>query len=160
MRLFADDAIVYRQVGSADDHQILQHDLDSLSGWSHTWQMNFNVSKCHPLSITNKRNSSLHEYDIDSQSLSSVDSHDCLGVRCTRDLRWGSHCRKIASSASSTLGIIRRTLKPCTAEVKERAYMALVRPKLEYAAAVWNPNTTTDVSVKKWCKVYSTSGQR
>ena len=30
MRLFADDAIVYRQVGSSDDHQIFQHDLDSL----------------------------------------------------------------------------------------------------------------------------------
>ena len=41
---------------------------------------------------------------------------------------------------------MRRTLKPCNLEVKERAYLTLVRPILEYAAPVWNPFTDTDVN--------------
>ena len=39
---------------------------------------------------------------------------------------------------------MRRTLSPCSKEVKSRAYQALVRPQLEYAAEAWNPyNITT-----------------
>ena len=41
-------------------------------------------------------------------------------------------CSKIAAKANKSLGLIRRSLKPCSAEVKERAYMTLlVRPTLE-----------------------------
>ena len=39
----------------------------------------------------------------------------------------------MASKSNKTLGINRRTLKACSPVVKERAYEALVRPKLEYA---------------------------
>ena len=42
--------------------------------------------------------------------------------------------------------LIRRTLKPCCREVKERAYMTLVRPTIEYASSTWNPHTNTDVN--------------
>ena len=70
---------------------------------------------------------------------------DYLGIRCSKNLRFGDHCRKIASKASKSLGLIRRCLKPCSKDVKERAYMSLVRPSLEYASAAWSPYTDTDV---------------
>ena len=53
--------------------------------------------------------------------LAKVPQCDYLGVRCSESLRWGAHCSKVAAKANKTLGLIRRTLKPCCREVKERA---------------------------------------
>ena len=43
--------------------------------------------------------------------------------------------------ASRTLNFIKRTLYRCSKEVKETAYLTLVRPFLEYASSVcnWDP---------------------
>ena len=141
MKLFADDSIVYREILSVDDHYILQRDLDLLADWSSKWLMHFNIKKCAVLSITRKRNPSLHHYTIFGESLERVDEHDYLGVRISHDLRWGSHCQKIIQKASRTLGLLRRTLSPCKQEVKIKAYQAIIRPQLEYAAETWNPHT-------------------
>ena len=54
IRLFADDSIIYRKISSKTDHEILKIDLNQLKTWSDKWQMEFNVSKCVHLPITNK----------------------------------------------------------------------------------------------------------
>jgi len=45
--LFADNYILYRQIRTHDDCITLQHDIDKLHHWSHTWQMAFNIKRCH-----------------------------------------------------------------------------------------------------------------
>jgi len=40
VRLFADDALMYRCVNSIEDQIQLQHDLDSLKEWADQWGMN------------------------------------------------------------------------------------------------------------------------
>ena len=47
VRLFADDCVLYRNIKSPIDCQILQDDLNSLAQWETDWQMKFNVAKCH-----------------------------------------------------------------------------------------------------------------
>ena len=54
---------------------------------------------------------------------------------------------KLPTKANRSLGLVKRTLKPCTPEVKERAYKALIRPLLEYASAAWNPHTNRDTEI-------------
>ena len=54
-RVFADDSVIYRPIHTEKDHQLMQEDLDTLVGWSDTWQMEFNVSKCAIMQTTNKR---------------------------------------------------------------------------------------------------------
>ena len=49
LRLFADDAILYRSINTVNDSDILQNDIDKLVSWSKTWQMQFNVTKCHTI---------------------------------------------------------------------------------------------------------------
>ena len=44
VRLFADDCVLYRNIKSPIDCQILQDDLNSLSQWETDWQMKFNVA--------------------------------------------------------------------------------------------------------------------
>ena len=146
LRLFADDTVLYRAIKSDHDHQILQEDLHNLTKWASDWQMDFNASKCHLLRITNKRKPFQSTYSANSEVLAKVPQCDYLGVRCSESLRWGAHCSKDAAKASKTLGLIRRTLKPCCREVKERAYMTPVRPTIEYASSTWNPHTNTDVN--------------
>ena len=61
IKLYADDALVYRKIHSETDQNNLQEDLHRLVQWTATWQMSFNVQKCMYLRITNK----LHPYVYD-----------------------------------------------------------------------------------------------
>ena len=45
---------------------------------------------------------------------------------------------QVLKSGNKTLGFIRRNLSKCNQNTKKRAYETLVRPKLEYASAVWD----------------------
>ena len=146
IRLFADDAVIYREISSPSDHACPQYDLRNLESWAKTWQMQFNIAKCHLLSISNKKNTSKFDYTLDSQYLTPTDEHDYLGVRCRRDLRWSSHCSEVSSRANKSLGLLQRTIKPCCERVKEQAYLSIVRPIAKYAAPVWSPHTNRDVN--------------
>ena len=55
VRLFADDAVLYRQIHSRADCETLQRDLDSLLDWESKWQMSFHPDKCKVMSITRAR---------------------------------------------------------------------------------------------------------
>ena len=58
MRLYDDEANVYREINYVNVHNILQEDLDTLSEWSTTWLMDCNISNCAILPIITKRNGS------------------------------------------------------------------------------------------------------
>ena len=55
-------------------------------------------------------------------------------------MSWSKHIQEIINKASKTLNFVRRTLYQCDPLVKTSAYIALVRPILEYASAVWDPH--------------------
>ena len=97
-----------------------------------------NINKCSVLSITLKRNSIFHDYNILGATLKRVTNHDYLGVTISSDLNWLRHVTKISNKASRTLGLLKRTLSPCSQNVKSIAYKMLVRPQLEYASEVWS----------------------
>ena len=77
----ADNIIIYRKIKSNIDHQILQTDLIQLEKWSDKWQIQFNISKCVHLPITNKTKPSSHQYSLFGHPLSKVASHSYLGVK-------------------------------------------------------------------------------
>ena len=52
VRLFANDCVLYRNIESPMDCQILQDDMNSLAQWETDWQMKFNVAKCHSMRVT------------------------------------------------------------------------------------------------------------
>ena len=59
LRLFADDALLYRSINTMNDSVILQNDIDKLVSWSKTRQMQFNVTKCHTMRISRKKEPAL-----------------------------------------------------------------------------------------------------
>ena len=79
------------------------------------------------------------DYNINHQPLNLTDQHPYLGVIIHKSMSWVSHINAIVHKASRTLNFIKRNLYMCTKEVKETAYLILVRLCLEYASSVWDP---------------------
>ena len=142
--LFADDSILYREINdpNGSDQAILQEDLNKVFKWADKWQMSFNAFNCQALRITNKTKPMEHTYIVDGQHIDQTSNHKYLGVTITKKLEWKQHVQSITSSARRTLGILRRNISACPPKVKARAYKALVRPKLEFSSAAWNPYTS------------------
>ena len=61
------DAILYSEVASADDCQMLQSDLNKLTKWEEKWLMSFNSSKCEVLTVTRKKQLTLFNYSMHAQ---------------------------------------------------------------------------------------------
>ena len=132
---------MYRNICNQNDQVFLQDDLDTISSWAERWLMELNINKCSVLSTTLKRNYIFHDHNILGATLKRVTNHDYLGVTISSDLNWLRHVAKISNKASRILGLLKRTLSPCSQNVKSIAYKMLVRPQLEYASEGWSPYT-------------------
>ena len=139
-RLFADDCAIFREIGSNADCISLQNDLSKLHRWTQKWQLPLNTSKCKVMCISNKRCPLHYSYSVNNIALEWVDTFSYLGIKIDRKLKWGDHIAGITLKASKLLGLLRRSLKGCSNRAKKRAYSALVRPRLEFCAPVWNPH--------------------
>jgi len=141
VRLFADDCLVYREIKAPEDALKLQADLNRLIEWSSTWQMAFNVSKCFIMRVTlNRRNIVSHQCTMAGADLQMVDSQPYLGVHIHSKLSWDIHINHVTAKAKRALGFVRRNLRHCHPDTKKRAYIALVRPLVEYCSVVWDPH--------------------
>ena len=72
--------------------------------------------------------------------IAEVDSAKYLGVVIDNTLSWRPHYNSTIKKCNSTLAFLKRNLSRSPQFVKEKCYTALVRPKLEYACAVWDPH--------------------
>ena len=91
--------------------------------------------------ITRSRTPITKFYTLGGQILDQVNQAPYLGVLISEELEWAPHINSITSKANSTLGFIRRNLKQCPKDLKELAYMSLVRSKLELAAGDMGPTS-------------------
>ena len=78
--LFADDCILYRKIKSPEDSISLQKDLNLLSHWASTWQMNFNASKCVVLRCSRSPMPILYNYRLNDHVLDIREEHPSLGI--------------------------------------------------------------------------------
>jgi hypothetical protein len=143
VRLFADDCILYRKITSQRDQLQLQADIDVITNWERRWQMSFNKSKCYSMRMTHKKKPAVNTYNMSGTPLEDVNSYPYLGVEISKDMNWAPHINKISKKANKMLGLLRRNLHSCSADVKSIAYKALVRPRLEYCNVIWDPHHET-----------------
>ena len=139
IRLFADDAVLYKTIKSSADSLLLQQDLNNLLRWESLWQMSFHPDKCKIMNVTRKHTPTRTDYDIRGQKLEIVPSAPYLGVTIDNKLTWTEHIDKMCKKANRTLGFLKRNLKTKNKDIKKGAYSSLVRPLLEYSCTVWDP---------------------
>ena len=72
LKLFANDAMLYRKINNHTDQENLQHDLDRLIDWAQSWQMTFNPSKCEIMHITRSKSPIDKPYIIHNETLRAV----------------------------------------------------------------------------------------
>ena len=80
-----------------------------------------------------------HQYYMGDCILETVDNHPYLGVVISNNLSWAKHINQSVNKANSILGLLKRNFWNCSPHTKEVAYKTLVRPRLEYCSAVWDP---------------------
>ena len=56
LKLYADDALLYRTIHNATDMHVFQSDLNALDHWASIWLMAFNPSKCKFLQLSYQEN--------------------------------------------------------------------------------------------------------
>jgi len=60
-------------------------------------------------------------------------------------MSFSPHITNITTKATKTLNFVKRNLSKCSSATKCVAYTSIVRPLLEYAAAVWDPYLQKDI---------------
>ena len=139
-RLFADDCLLFRQIDSLHDSNRLQEDLSALEKWESDWQMSLHPQKCTTIRVTSKKRSLNTNYQLHGHTLEVVEGGKYLGIHISSDLSWREHVRQTTAKATKSLGFLRRNLHSCPQNVRAQAYITLIRPVLEYASTVWDPN--------------------
>ena len=145
-RLFADDTAVDRKIMSSDDQEMLQADLNSLSKWEDEWDMAFHPDKCQVLHVSNKKTKMEFKYKLHNQELAVVKSTKYLGVTIQDDGKFDVHVNNTINAGNKMLGFVRRNLRVNSKSSKEKAYKMLVRPRVEYAASIWDPHTKDQIN--------------
>lgn len=145
IRLFADDAVLFRDVSCSDDQSELNTNITNIFEWCKRWGMVLNAEKTLYLRVTRKKVPYEYQYTLGTSPLKQVTSHKYLGVTLTSNLSWNIHIDNICSSAFRKLCFLRHKLKNSPANVKLLSYFTFIRPKLEYACIVWDPYTNHNI---------------
>ena len=107
--------------------------------------MEFHPGKCQVIRVTRSRQPIQNNYYLHNHQLEVVSSTKYLGVTISQDLCWNKHINNITNKAGNVLYTLKRNLKISCPNIKEQAYNGLVRPLVEYSAAVWDPYTQANI---------------
>jgi len=122
LRLYADDALLYREIHSPEDSKILQEDINTLQEWAKCWLMKFNPEH---LRVTNKSLPFTTQYFINSVKILQVPHAKYLGVYIDDTLSWNYHVDYVCNKANVVRSFLQRNLKQCPSTVRERCYLTL-----------------------------------
>ena len=142
MKLFADDAKIYKAIESVNDLTLIQDDINKLFEWSLKWQLPLNLQKCKCIHY-GKRNPE-HTYTIGNINLMKDDQEKDVGVTFDSSLNFRLHIKNMISKANSRVGLIKRTFSKLNITSFKILYKSIVRPILEYCSVIWNPIYKSD----------------
>ena len=145
--MYADDVKLFLSFKDPSQCSLLQVDLNNFLNWCNINLMDLNLNKCKYMSFY-RRSPVLCSYTFNNHQLEKVESFLDLGVLLDNKLSFNSHISQTVNKAKGVLGFIKRWGKEFEDPyITRQLYVSLVRPILEYASVVWDPQY--DVHVKK-----------
>ena len=141
--LFADDTKAFRRIKSAIDQLILQKDIDKLTEWSNIWLLKFHPDKCVNMQLG--KTCIPCKYVMEGHVLEMSDCEKDLGVHIDDKLNFDKHIDEKIKKANRVLAIIRKTFTHMDPNIFCQLFKGLVRPHLEYAQAVWSPQSKDQI---------------
>lgn len=85
------------------------------------------------------------EYFFGENLIPPVHSIQDLGITLSDNLKFHEHINKITSSANITANLIHKCFQTKTKSFMIKMFNTFVRPKIEYASQVWNPQYIMDI---------------
>ena len=143
MKLFADDAKIFKTIESVDDIHLIQENIDKLLEWSHTWQLPLNVNKCKVIHYG--KDNPIYTYKMGDTHLTADDREKDVGVIFDPSLEFRIHINTMIGKANSRVGIIKGSFTHLDSNNLKLLYKSLVRPILEYCSSIWFPIYKTDL---------------
>ncbi len=144
VKFYADDAKFYGRVNTKEDVACLQKDLNSAFAWSEEWQLKVATQKCGVLHIDFSRSQEPPPtYLMGGTQLDAMPEVKDLGVLITPDLKFKTHCEKLAAKALQRVGLIYRGFCNRDPIFLKKLFVAYVRPILETSTSVWSPAYVT-----------------
>ena len=142
MKLFADDAKIFKAIESFKDISVIQEDINKLLKWSTKWQLPLNINKfkCIHYGKSNPK----HTYTIGNIDLANDDLEKDVGVHFDPSLEFRIHINKMISKANSRVGLIKKSFSKLSITNFKLLYKSLIRPILEYCTVIWFPLYKTD----------------
>ena len=146
LNLYADDMLLYKPVKSPEDFKYLQSDVDHISDWVSYNNLTLNPNKCKFMIISRKMISvQPPQLILNGTPLEQVETFKYLGCSFHPN-SWSVHIESICTKASKRIGLLyRRFYGNVNQQSLYSLYTTLVRPHLEYAAAVWDPHLIKDI---------------
>ena len=152
---FADDTKISRTIEYEEDVSSLQIDLDKIITWSIENNMDLHEDKFEVLNY--KIHSSkllkelpftcnLHSYKTSKGKdlLPSANVRD-LGVVLTPDCQWTTQITTMAENAKKMASWVLGTFKNRSKVIMTLLFKTMVRSRLEYCSALWNPHKIQDI---------------
>ena len=137
---FADDFKIFKRIMLRTDCETLQSDLEKLSSWCNTNDMELNISKCSVITFTRKKNVIDFDYSVGGVTLKRVDEIKDLGIILDTKLCFDRHINHIFRRCNKLLGFIYRACSRFRSkESLMFLYNSFVRSLCEYGAVIWNP---------------------
>ena len=87
--------------------------------------------------------------------MESVAGSKYLGVEISSSLSFNNHIQSITTSASRSLGFLRRNIRTQNPALRVMAYTTLLRPLMEYSSTAWSSYTDQNIDKPEMtqCKV-------
>ena len=141
--LYADDLNVFRVIRGEVDAIDMQGDLHMLEQWCTINKMWLNTAMCVVLRASRSRSCRKYSYKLNDVTLNEVTEVMDLGVCITPCFDFRPHYKYCSRKAMRTMGFIVRFARHFrNTEFLRLLYVALVRPHVQYASAIWSPRHT------------------
>jgi hypothetical protein len=140
--LYADDIVLYGRAGCQEEVMSIQRDIDRVSEWCISSGMRVNAGKTSFMVTNGSGLTETHSFTLmlNGLPLRRVDKLRYLGVNLSHDLGWSDHIRSMVTKAKKVIYFIQRNFRGASVASRNRLYLSLVRPILDFASPIWNPH--------------------
>ena len=146
LNMFADDAKIQRRITNINSCKQLQEDLNKIKEWSDKWEMDFNVEKCHVIRFGVSKYRPVMQYKLGDKVIPTTDKEKDLGVVINSEGSPEDHINQITRKAYNLLTNMRIAFTHVDVDMVKKIITTYIRPMLEYAAVIWNPNLQKDIN--------------
>ena len=143
VKLFADDTSLFTVVEDSNTAaNDLNHDLDLISQWAHTWRMSFNpdpLKQAVELTFSRKKNEIDHPVILfNDVPVKKVDEYKHLGIILDSTLSFSAHIKSAISKTRKGIGLLKCLSKYLPRHSLNELYKLYVRPHLDYGDVIYH----------------------